>query len=200
MEKELLESYNIKKQEIKSRLIHFKSIKESEYYKEFMFCLLTPQSSAQRCWKAVEELSVLPSFNHQSVLEILSKRTRFHHTKTKRILSSKETFNKISPLLENQNRLELRNQITKEVNGYGLKEAGHFLRNIGKSDNQIAILDRHILRNLKAEGIIKEDKVKSAKHYLEVEQSFLNYAKAINIPPDELDLLWWSKENGEIFK
>lgn len=200
MEKELFELYNLKKQDLKERLIQFKSIKEEDYYKEFMFCLLTPQSNAQRCWKAVEEISALPEINHESVINILSKRTRFHHTKTSRVLKAKEIYNKISPLLSNTNRLELRNQLTKEVNGYGLKEAGHFLRNIGKSDNQIAILDRHILRNLKAEGIIQEEKVKSAKHYLETEQAFLNYAKSLSIPPDELDLLWWSKENGEIFK
>ena len=84
--------------------------------------------------------------------------------------------------------------MAKEVNGYGLKEASHFLRNIGKSNNKIAILDRHILRNL------KEDKIKNHKHYLEVEQKFLDYASSESIPPDELDLLWWSKENGEIFK
>ncbi len=200
MEKEMLESYNKIKDNLKSRLNQFKSLKEEEYYKEFMFCLLTPQSNAQRCWKAVEELSALQSLNHDSVLEILSKRTRFHHTKTSRVLKAKETFNKIFPLLSNTNRLELRNQIVKEVNGYGLKEAGHFLRNIGKSDNQIAILDRHILRNLKEKNVIESDKIKSANHYLEVEQAFLNYAKSIGIPPDELDLLWWSKENGEIFK
>ena len=54
----------------------------------------------------------------------------------------------------------LRNFIAENVKGYGLKEASHFLRNIGKSDNQIAILDRHILRNLKALDIIEEEKIK----------------------------------------
>jgi len=97
-------------------------------------------------------------------------------------------------MLKNQNRLELRNQIAEKVKGIGLKEAGHFLRNIGKSNNEIAILDRHILRNL------QEDKIKSKKHYLEIEQKFLNLAKKLKIPIDELDLLFWSKENGEIFK
>lgn len=81
-----------------------------------------------------------------------------------------------------------------------MKEASHFLRNIGFSNNQIAILDRHILKNLKAQNLIKETKIKSEKHYLEIEQIYLNYAKETNIPADELDLLWWSQENGEIFK
>ena len=76
----------------------------------------------------------------------------------------------------------------------GLKEASHFLRNIGKSNNQIAILDRHILRNLRVEG------VKSRKDYFEIEKMFLKRASDEGVTADELDLIWWSKENGEVFK
>lgn len=198
--KELLKDYQIKKQEIKKRLEYFKSHPENQHFIEFQFCLLTPQSNAQRCWQAVQELSVLKNPTSDQVHKILSTKTRFHNTKTKRILQAQEKWKEIKPLLKNQNRLELRNQIAKTVNGYGLKEAGHFLRNIGKSDNQFSILDRHILRNLYELKIIDSPKIRSPKHYLELEQAFLNFAKNINIPADELDLLWWSKENGEIFK
>jgi len=194
MQNNLLSTYNQKKQEIKSRLTDFKNLPAEKQFEEFQFCLLTPQSNAQRCWQAVEFITKLKNPTHEQVLEILSKKTRFHNTKAKRILNAKETWQKIQPLFTQKNTVELRNQISKEVNGYGLKEASHFLRNIGLSNNQIAILDRHILRNLKVE------KIKSQKHYLEVEQQFLNHAKSINILPDELDLLWWSQENGEIFK
>ena len=194
MQNNLLSTYNQKKQEIKSRLTDFKNLPAEKQFEEFQFCLLTPQSNAQRCWQAVEFITKLKNPTHEQVLEILSKKTRFHNTKAKRILNAKETWKKIQPLFTQKNTVELRNQISKEVNGYGLKEASHFLRNIGLSNNQIAILDRHILRNLKVE------KIKSQKHYLEVEQQFLNHAKSINILPDELDLLWWSQENGEIFK
>jgi len=38
--------------------------------------------------------------------------------------------------------------LVKNLTGLGYKEAGHFLRNIGSG--KIAILDRHILRNLHA--------------------------------------------------
>jgi len=194
MNKKLLQSYEQKRQKIKSRLSDFKNLNEKQKYKEFLFCLLTPQSRAQKCWQAVELLTRVENPTQGQTLAILSKRTRFHNIKTKRIINAKQTYNKIKPLLSNSDIISLRNTISKEVNGYGLKEASHFLRNIGLSKNKIAILDRHILRNL------GEDKIKSPTHYLEIEQAFLNYAKSINIPPDELDLLWWSQENGEIFK
>ena len=200
MKKELLNSYNLKKGEIISKLNKFKNLSEEEKFKEFLFCLLTPQSNAQRCWQAVEQLSSLDDWNEENIKEILKTKTRFHNTKAKRIMEAKGTWSKISPLLNNNNSLELRNNIAEQVNGYGLKEASHFLRNIGLSNNSIAILDRHILKNLKLNDVITADKPKSKKHYLELEQSFLNFAKEIEIPADELDLLWWSKENGEIFK
>lgn len=202
MQKELMKSYESKKAELKKRLEQFKELSEEDMFLEHLFCLLTPQSKAQRCWEAVQEIKKLPKseWNKEKLIEILKSRTRFHHTKATRLLQAEKNWDRIKPLLNNTNRLELRNNITDIVNGYGLKEAGHFLRNIGKSDNQIAILDRHILRNLKALGVIKDEKLKGRKNYLETEQAFLKFAKQTNIPADELDLLWWSQENGEIFK
>ena len=200
MGKELLERYNIFKERIKSRLNGFKELDENSQFKEFMFCLLTPQSNAQKCWKAVEEISLLNEISEETVKNILITRTRFHNTKAKRIMEAKEMWNGIKNILNDPDRRNLRKEITKKVNGYGLKEASHFLRNIGKSDNQIAILDRHILRNLKRMNIIDDEKIKSYKNYLEIENKFLNFANRINIPADELDILWWSQENGEIFK
>ena len=200
MQNNLLSTYNQKKHQIKSRLEDFKNLPVEKQYQEFLFCLLTPQSNAQRCWQAAELIKKLKNPTHKQILEILSKKTRFHNTKAKRILNAKETWKKIQPLFTQKNTVELRNQISKEVDGYGLKEASHFLRNIGLSKNQIAILDRHILRNLKNLDLIQEEKIKSQKNYLEIEKIFINYANSINIPSDELDLLWWSQENGEIFK
>ncbi len=194
------ELYEALKHKIKSRLNGFKSLSNDEQFKEFMFCLLTPQSNAQRCWQAVEEISKLKKFDKEKVFDILKTKTRFHITKTKRILNAKKEWDKIRSSLDNENRRELRNFIAENVNGYGLKEASHFLRNIGKSSNKIAILDRHILKNLFVLNLIKDRRVKNSKNYFEIEDIFLNFARSVNIPADELDLLWWSKENGKIFK
>jgi len=225
MNPKTLKLYQQKKSQIKNRLKDFQTLTEKQKFQEFQFCLLTPQSNAQRCWSAVLELSKVNNPTEKQIASILIKKTRFHNTKAKRIVNANETWVTISPLIQanpsgmgemsgetiqsggvgrisnkrdtprdRRDTLSLRNSLAKQVNGYGLKEASHFLRNIGLSNNKIAILDRHILRNLKVE------KIKSQKHYLEIEQDFLNYAKSIGIPPDELDLLWWSEQNGEIFK
>ncbi len=93
-----------------------------------------------------------------------------------------------------------REWLIKNVNGLGRKEASHFLRNIGMGKN-FAILDVHILRNLKWFGVIGEipDQL-SDKRYMEIEGLMKKFSAEINIPMDELDLLLWSKETGFMFK
>src|SRR3989344_1665276 len=116
------------------------------------------------------------------------------------ILEAARNWNDIKEKLNNNNSIELRNWLAENVKGFGYKEAGHFLRNIGKSNNKIAILDRHILRNLKDMKVIEEDKIKNKNHYFKVENNFLKFSNKIKIPIDELDLLFWSKKNREVFK
>lgn len=201
--KSIKKEYNSKKNEIKSRLESFKNLSEIRQEKEFMFCILTPQSNAQKCWEAVEQISKNGSSDENDIKSVLKSKTRFHNNKTIYLLEAKSMWNNIKQKLPNQtaqSTKELRNWLADNVKGYGLKEASHFLRNIGKSNNEIAILDRHILKNLKEQNIIQDTKIKSRKDYLEKEQKYLNFAKLVKIPADELDLLFWSKENGEIFK
>ena len=197
---ELKKSYILNKDRIVERLKEFKSVKEEEYLYELLFCLLTPQSNAKKCWEAVEELKKQKSLTEFKVAKILQKKTRFHNNKAFYIMQALTNWEKIKPLLNNPNRKQLRNVLAENVQGFGLKESGHFLRNIGKSQNQIAILDRHILRNLKAFEVVQDDKIKNKKDYLQKESKFIDFSNSIGIPIDELDLLFWSKETGEIFK
>jgi len=95
---------------------------------------------------------------------------------------------------------KMRSWLAANVKGLGMKEASHFLRNIGLGQ-KLAILDRHILRNLVEMGALDElPKSISEKRYLHIESILLELADDIDIPPDHLDLLLWYKEAGEIFK
>jgi len=228
---ETIKEYNLHKENIKSRLNDFKKLSEKEKFHELLFCLLTPQSNAKKCWEAVKEISLLNKFSLENIINILKTKTRFHNNKARYIIEAKDKWNKISLLLKNKdiyipiNRItkkrecidrdslkkcntiignlcifELRNELAEEIKGFGLKEASHFLRNIGLSNNKIAILDRHILRNLVNYNIIPETKIKNKKDYFEKEKLFLKFSQEINIPLDEIDLLFWQRETGEIFK
>jgi len=95
---------------------------------------------------------------------------------------------------------ECREWLVQNIKGIGYKEASHFLRNIGFGE-KIAILDRHILRNLNQLGIIEEipQSISRAK-YMQIEKKMKDFARQIDIPISHLDLLLWYKETGEIFK
>lgn len=93
-----------------------------------------------------------------------------------------------------------REWLIKNVNGLGRKEASHFLRNIGLG-KEFAILDVHIMRNLKWFNVIDEiPEQLTDKKYLEIEAKMKKFSKDAGIPLNALDLLLWSKETGFLFK
>lgn len=204
---ELKRLYRERKDEIKKRLEDFKQTQEKEetIFDELCFCTLTPQSKALNCWSAVEELKqqgLLYQGEYDDIGKILQTKVRFHNNKAKYIVKNRELFFangvKEKILLERDNH-GLREWLVENIHGYGYKEASHFLRNIGF--RELAILDRHILKNLAGLGII--DKVPAnlnKEKYLEIEQRFKQFSDKVGIPMDELDLLFWSLESGKVFK
>ena len=85
------------------------------------------------------------------------------------------------------------------VYGLGYKESSHFLRNIGRKN--LVILDRHVLKNMVKYKVLEEiPKSLSKNKYLEIENKFKQLASNNDISVDELDLLFWSLETGEVFK
>jgi len=107
---------------------------------------------------------------------------------------------KIKEKIDPADTLNTREWLVRNVKGIGYKEASHFLRNIGLGKD-LAILDVHILRNLKRYGVIKDPpKTLTRKNYLDVEEKMKEFSRDIGIPMDELDLLFWSRETGVIFK
>src|SRR5207249_12322603 len=93
-----------------------------------------------------------------------------------------------------------RDWLAREIDGLGLKEASHFLRNTGRGED-FAILDRHILRNLIRHGVVRRlPQTLTARRYLDIEARTQQFSHEIGIPMSALDLLFWSRETGEIFK
>lgn len=209
--KRLIERYNLKKEDIKKRLEEFKEIlnqPEERVFAELAFCLCTPQSKATVCWNAICSLiknDLLYKGGINQVRPFLNA-VRFADTKVNYIVEAREKFTTYEKLqIRNfinsfNDPFKLREWLVENINGFGMKEASHFLRNIGLGD-EIAILDRHIIKNLVKFGVIKEiPKILTKKKYLEIEECMKEFSEKIKIPLSELDLLFWSEETGMIFK
>ena len=181
---------------------------EKEVFAEMAFCILTPQSKAKNAWLAITNLvenGLLYNGKAEEMVEFLNI-VRFKNNKSRYLVELRELMTRngeLQPkkiLSEIGDTFEKRKWILKNVKGMGLKEANHVLRNLGFGEN-IAILDRHILRNLEALNVIDEiPKTITEKKYYEIEEKMREYSDFSKIRMDELDLVLWYKEAGEIFK
>jgi len=198
--------------QILKRLKEFKKVgfngTEKDIFSEFAFCLLTPQSKAKTCWAAIMELqkdNILFCGDVDGIRDKLNG-IRFHNKKAEYILKARGCFLRkgklqIKKYLKNcADVFRLREELVNNIKGMGYKEASHFLRNIGLGEN-FAILDRHILKNLKSLRVINNIPAYLNKNlYLDIEEKMRRFSKRIDIPLSHLDLLFWSEETGEIFK
>jgi N-glycosylase/DNA lyase len=169
-----------------------------------LFSICTPQSSATRSWEALKKL--IPHFlelSEEEIADILGKSgVRFKYNKARYMIDAREKLFDISVKdyigkLISLGSTSARNEIAKTVKGIGMKEASHFLRNIGWGE-EICILDRHILRNLVYYNIIEENVKLTTKNYLLIEDKMKRFANSIKIPVFDLDFVFWFKANGNL--
>lgn len=209
--KEILELYNKIRPEIVKRISEFREIWENadsnKLFTELVFCLFTPQSGARQCWKAVNILidkNLLLNGRWEEISSEINT-VRFRNNKAKYLVEARERFicsnTGLRECLDTDaDQVEKRAWLVRNIKGIGYKEASHFMRNIGIGD-RLAILDRHILKNMKLLGIIDNiPRSIPAKKYVDLEKKLSDYADSINIPLEHLDFVLWYKEAGEVFK
>jgi N-glycosylase/DNA lyase len=205
--------YRFKRDEICSRLNEFKTLwsdaDDEDLFEELAFCILTPQTKAKVCWNAIERLKeqgLLFKGNAEQIVK-RSFDVRFKNKKAQYIVDARKFFTNDGKICMkaalkqwNDDVYTCREWLVQNIKGIGYKEASHFLRNIGFGE-KIAILDRHILKNLRLLGVIEEipESISRGK-YLQIEKDMAGFARKIDIPISHLDLLFWYKETGEIFK
>ena len=201
-----------KRPRIDARLADFRHIgrmPDERLFEELCFCILAVQSKArpsEAAVSALREAGLLWSGRRPEVASFLRHRTRFHNHKAAFIVRARERFfpdgNGVlaGTLNSFTSSKDAREWLVREVDGLGLKEASHFLRNTGRGED-LAILDRHILGNLVRHGVIRGmPHTLTAKRYVEIEARMERFSRDVGIPMAMLDLIFWSRETGEIFK
>ena len=206
---ELMDLYTPVKGQIEARLGEFRHIWETasdeDLFRELVFCLLTPQSKARTCWKAVQRMDrkCMMSTGGSSEIQEELVGVRFNRRKADYICRARLMFCETSlraTVAGFASPATAREWLVENVMGLGYKEASHFLRNIGLGED-LAILDRHILKNLVLLGVIDEVPGSPTKRiYLEIEKKMEAFSRKAEIPMGQLDLLLWYKEAGEVFK
>ncbi|MFQ5800659.1 MAG: DNA lyase [Candidatus Hydrothermarchaeales archaeon] len=184
---------------------------------ELCYCILTPQSTGLICDRAVADLErrgvLRDPISRRMELEEIVKKARFWRKKSRYIIKAWERFvsneeHDIAYELSARDKefgdnRKLRNWLRRKMKGMGIgmKEASHFLRNVGYGEG-LAILDRHIMGCLNELGVLNEGDMilRSEKDYLRMEECMSDFSSISGLPLEELDLLFWSAKTGYIFK
>ena len=168
---------------------------DNEIFKELCFCLLTANFNARGGIKIQKEIG--DGFISMSQDELAKKLVelghRFPNARAKFIVEARQNFKKINLKHEN-----IREDLVKNIKGLGMKEASHFLRNIGF--NNYAIIDFHIIDFLVKNGLIEKPKALTEKKYLEIESVLEKIAKETSLSLGELDMYLWYLETGKVLK
>ncbi len=207
--KDILVSWGLEERraEINAALSGYAAVPTTLWFRELLLCLFTPQSNpyhAEASLVSLENRGLfegnLTSDEIASVLRTPSHYVRFHRVKAGRVVKLLGQRVEIERILAGGfTPAEERLQIFEMVEGFGMKEASHALRNIGRRG--LTILDRHILRCLIELKVLREmPKTITQARYLEIEKRFADFAVSAGETLDVLDLLFWSKGAGSVFK
>jgi len=202
-----LMSNNKVKHEVKERLKEFLLIKnsnEKRWFLELCFCILAANFNAQRAWYLANRLfetGIIFNGTIEQIAQLLRNGGhRFWKIRSSYIAEAKKYLGKLKSTILSMRPEIARKWLVKNIKGIGLKEASHFLRNVGVSF-EFAILDRHILRTLANYKIISFiPKRLSKRIYLEIEKTFRKISRMLSITPAELDLYLWYMQTGIVFR
>ena len=193
---------------VDDRMNDFRKIHQMDTYKwyeELVYCLLTAFSSALMGQKCVDALcceNLLYEGTLENVRECLvSSGHRFPNKRAEYIYNTRP----LAPILKEKiqgfgDSRKAREWLVENVKGFGWKEASHYLRNIGYFD--LAIIDRHIMNNLREYDLIDLDPQKglTKKRYFAVENIIEKLASKLDMLAGELDLYMWYRKTGKVLK
>lgn len=192
-------------EKIRRRISEFKGIRhesDDRWFSELCFCILTANSSASLGIRIQEKLGengvlALPLAELTGMLRAMGH--RFYRKRAEYIVRARD-FHKLKGIITGfPTEAEAREWIVKNVKGVGYKEASHFLRNVGY-DN-VAILDRHVLRVLNEAGVIEQvPQHLSRSNYLLIERKLKEIAGKAGLTLAELDFYLWYMATGKVLK
>jgi len=209
----MIEKINkLKKSEIRevidNRILEFEEAgkNKDKVFSELCFCILTANSSADNCIRVQKEAE--KHFETLEGDELAAKfkevGCRFHTKRASYIVHARKNKQKLLENLEKLDEKDMREWLSgktngeKNIKGIGMKEASHFLRNIGKKN--LAIIDFHIIDVLVDNKLIEKPKKLDKESYLMIERELEKLAGKVGMSLAELDLYLWYIETGKVLK
>ncbi len=173
---------------------------EEAWFSELCFCILTANYTAEgglRIQKALGAEGFLKLSYEELVSKLKQLGHRFPRARARYIVEARRYFGKLKKNVLAFSSGKKAREWLLQIKGIGLKEASHFLRNVGFKD--VAIIDRHILKILREAGLINFEKI-TRKRYFEAEKKLEMLAERLNLDLARLDLYLWYLKTGKVLK
>jgi N-glycosylase/DNA lyase len=193
---------------VENRIAEFLDVHKKDTYawfEELTYCLLTAYSSAERgqlCVDALCDCGALMNGSLEEVAETLRcQGHRFAERRAEYIVDARRLATELKQTIQGfTNTGDARRWLVENVKGLGWKESSHFLRNVGYLD--LAILDRHIIANMREHGLIQDDGGKglTKRRYLDYERLLQEVADRVGMDLGEMDLYLWYRKTGRVLK
>jgi len=177
---------------VRARISEFKKKKsDKQLFSELCFCIMTAGFNAKRSIEIQKKIgNGFLTLSEKNLQAKLKKSGYRYHNRAEYIVKNRKFLKELKG--------KSREWLVKNIKGLGMKEASHFLRNIGKKD--MAIIDFHIIDVLAKYKLIKRPKTLTKVKYIEIEKVLEQLAKRAALTLDELDLYLWYLETGKILK
>ena len=177
---------------------------DNELFVELCFCIIVANNSIENGLRAYNSIGLdFLKFEEKELKEKLRiTARRFYNKRTEYIIDARKIKNDLYKKIKELKNLEIkeldfRNWLAENIKGFGLKEASHYMRNLGFFN--FAILDRHILKFLYKNEIITEiPKTITKKNYFEIEKIILDLAEDLHMSMAELDVYLFYIDSGRI--
>jgi N-glycosylase/DNA lyase len=175
---------------------------EDVWFRELVLCVLTANSSFVSAYKVLGYVMEEFDKGTYSFEQVLKERGyRFYELKAKYLKNLVKYRGRIKswikPLADRSQALA-REVLANEIYGIGMKEASHFLRNVGYFD--LAIVDKHVTRFSINSGLVRPFKTLTRSRYLEIERKLKELAHQLGMSVGILDLFIWHIETGTVLK
>ena len=190
---------------VRRRIQEFREMRKKgpeEWFSELSFCILTANATARLGVRIQKELG--PNGFLELAEEELAGRLRdlghrFYRTRARFIVENRRLYPWFREVvLGFGTGQRARPWLVENVRGFGMKEASHFLRNVGFLD--VAIIDRHIMRVLDEMGLYPRPRSLTRRRYIEMENLLRGIARELHMELGELDLYLWYLETGKVLK
>lgn len=189
-----LKNNKVLRTKISLKLREFKNCQD--WFSELCYCIMTANSKAESAMQLQKQIN-FRNISQEQLRLALKGKVRFHGNKASYILQARH-YQDIKTIINGKDTLSARQWLIENIKGLGMKEASHFLRNVGYTN--VAILDRHILSVLKEYGLVKINPPLTHRNYLYIEEKLREIAKLSNLNLAELDLYLWFLKTNKVLK